>query len=268
MKKTYFLSDMHLGIPAAYPSRVREQMLVRWLEEIAPDAGTIYFVGDLFDFWHEYRTVVPRGYTRFLGQLARMRDQGIDIQVFTGNHDLWVADYFQTEFDIPVHKKPIQVRIGAHDFFIGHGDGLGPADTGYKLMKKVFTHPLCQWAFRWLHPDVGMRVALGASRSSRKHLHEREFRWNGAQDEWLVQYCLRKLSQGVTSDFFIFGHRHIAADWLLPNQRSRYINLGDWMHHFTWAEYDGSALTYHFLEPNDKKLISNHLDESERVVRV
>jgi UDP-2,3-diacylglucosamine hydrolase len=257
MKKTYFLSDMHLGIQGAHTSREREQKLVDWLEKLSPEAETIYFVGDLFDFWHEYKTVVPKGYVRFLGQLARMRDAGIKIEVFTGNHDLWLRDYFQTEFDIPVHTKPIQRRIGAHDFFIGHGDGLGPADVGYKLMKKVFTNPLCQWAFRWLHPDIGMQLAGGASKKSRAALKPREFVWNGEENEWLAQYCYRKISQGIEPDFFIFGHRHLAVDWQLKGTRARYINLGDWMYYYSWVEYDGTELKYQFLNSEHQKLITN-----------
>ncbi len=267
MNKTIFFSDVHLGIDAAYPSRVREQMLVNWLQTHCSDASALYIVGDLFDFWHEYRMVVPKGFTRLLGQLAHMRDQGIDIHFFTGNHDLWVKDYFQEELGLIVHTKPIQVSIGRHDFFIGHGDGLGPADRGYKLMKKVFTNPICQWAFRWLHPDLGIRLALACSRRSRGSLPEREFRWNGEKNEWLALYCQRKISQGITPDFFVFGHRHLAVDWQLNETESRYINLGDWMYHFTWVEYDGQQLSYHFLEDNAKHLISNHLPSGGRVVR-
>lgn len=251
MKKTYFLSDLHLGISGADTTRVREQKLVQWLEQIAPSAERIYLVGDLFDFWHEYRTVVPKGYVRFLGTLARLRDQGIDIQVFTGNHDLWMSDYFQEELGIQVHFKPIQIRLGNHDFFIGHGDGLGPADVGYKLMKKVFTNPLCQWAFRWLHPDLGMRLALRSSKASRAALKPHEFQWNGEEKEWLVQYCYRKIRQGIVPDFFIFGHRHIAVDYQLRGAKSRYINLGDWMYYYSWVEYDGKEVSYHFLNPAD-----------------
>jgi UDP-2,3-diacylglucosamine hydrolase len=256
MKKIYFLSDMHLGISGAHTSQVREQKLVGWLKQIAPKAEAVYFMGDLFDFWLEYKTVVPKGFVRFLGQLAAMRDAGIQIHIFAGNHDLWMRTYFQEEFDIPVYLKPIQVRLGNHDFFIGHGDGLGPADTGYKCMKKVFTNRFCQWAFRWLHPDIGMAVALGASRSSRKALKPREFVWNGEADEWLVQYCYRKIKLGIVPDFFIFGHRHIAVDWQLKDTKSRYINLGDWMHFYSWAEYDGQEVTYHFLEKG-KELFTN-----------
>jgi len=155
MKKVYFASDFHLGIDARLSSREREKQLVRWLEQIRKDAYSIYLVGDVFDFWFEYKTVVPKGYVRLLGKLAELRDEGIPIYFFTGNHDMWMFSYFEEELGIPIYREPIVREIMGKTFFIGHGDGLGPGDHGYKFIKRVFANPVCQWLFERLHPKIG-----------------------------------------------------------------------------------------------------------------
>ncbi|MGK0127871.1 MAG: UDP-2,3-diacylglucosamine hydrolase, partial [Candidatus Azotimanducaceae bacterium] len=157
-KKIYFASDQHLGAPTKEESFVREQKFVRWLDIVKQDAEAIFLLGDLFDFWHEYKTVVPKGYVRVLGKLAEIKDSGIPIYFFVGNHDLWMRDYFETELNIPVYHNTKEFIFNNKTFLIGHGDGLGPGDKGYKRMKKVFTHPFSQWLFRWLHPDIGMKL--------------------------------------------------------------------------------------------------------------
>lgn len=248
MKKTFFASDFHLGADARLSSRDRERQIVRWLDAIAPEADAIYLVGDLFEFWFEYKTVVPKGFNRFLGKLAELRDSGLPIQVFTGNHDLWMFGYFEEELGIPVHRKPLQIELQGKQFFIGHGDGLGPGDRGYKRMKKIFTNPANQWLFCWLHPDLGMRLAGFSSQKSREAMPEEERSWLGEAREWLVQYAHRKIDQGVEADYFIFGHRHLAVDWLLKNGRSRYVNLGDWMSFCSYAVFDGTELELRFFE--------------------
>jgi UDP-2,3-diacylglucosamine hydrolase len=248
MKKTYFASDFHLGINGHLPARERERQIVRWLDAVAPDAEAIYLVGDLFEFWFEYKTVVPKGFSRFLGKLAELRDAGMPIYVFTGNHDLWMFGYFQEEFGIPVYYKPIQLELHGKQFFIGHGDGLGPNDKGYKRMKKVFTNPLSQWLFRWFHPDLGMRLANFSSQKSRDAMPPEERSWMGENKEWLLQYCHRKIDAGVEPDYFIFGHRHLPIDWQLKNGRSRYINLGEWMYACSYAVFDGVELELRFFE--------------------
>ena len=248
MKKTFFASDFHLGADARLSSRERERQIVRWFNAIAPEADAIYLVGDLFEFWFEYKTVVPKGFNRFLGKLAELRDGGLPIQVFTGNHDLWMFGYFEEELGIPVHRKPLQIELQGKQFFIGHGDGLGPGDRGYKRMKKIFTHPANQWLFRWLHPDLGMRLAGFSSQASRDAMPEEERSWLGEEQEWLVQYANRKIDQGIAPDYFVFGHRHLAVDWLLKNGRSRYVNLGDWMSFCSYAVFDGRELELHFFE--------------------
>lgn len=250
MKKTFFASDFHLGVDARLPSRERERQVVRWLDRVAPEAERIFLVGDLFEFWFEYRRVVPKGFTRLLGKLAELRDGGLPVEVFTGNHDLWMFGYFEQELGIPVHHRPIRIEISGKTFFIGHGDGLGPDDKGYKRMKKVFSNPFCQRLFRWLHPDLGGRLAHFASGQSRAATPPEERAWLGEEREWLLQYCHRKIDQGVEPDFFVFGHRHLPIDWRLKNGHSRYINLGEWMFFNSYAVFDGTDMQVLFFENN------------------
>ena len=243
----YFASDFHLGIPSHEKSLEREKKIVRWLDHVAKDAEGIYLVGDIFDFWFDYKCVVPRGYVRLLGKLAELRDQGIPITVFTGNHDLWMFGYFEQELGIPVHKKPIVCQLYGKQLMIGHGDGLGPGDYGYKHLKKLFTNPLAQWAFRQVHPDFAMRVALYFSRRSRLAQHSMPEAWLGEENEWLFQYAQRKL-QETPLDFFVFGHRHLELDLALPGSNSRYINLGEWMHTCSYAVLDETGMRLAYWE--------------------
>ena len=256
-KKTFFASDFHLGVDARLSSTERERQVVRWLEQVAPDADAIYLVGDLFEFWFEYKSVVPKGYTRLLGALARLRDAGLPIYAFSGNHDLWMFGYFEQELGIPVYRAPIQRTIDGKQFFIGHGDGLGPSDYGYKRMKKVFSNSFCQWAFRQIHPDLGARLANKASQTSRSATPKAERNWLGDDQEWLLHYCLRKVSQGVVPDYFVFGHRHLPIDWQLPQVPSRYINLGEWMWNNSYGVFDGTDMVLHFFE-HGGNIITNH----------
>lgn len=258
MKKIFFASDFHLGAHARLRSLDRERQIVRWLDSVAPEAGAIYLVGDLFEFWFEYQTVVPKGFNRFLGKLAELRDGGLPIHIFTGNHDLWMFGYFEAELGIPVYRNPIRETLLGKQFLIGHGDGLGPNDRGYKMMKKVFTNRMNQWLFRWFHPDLGMRLAGFSSQASREAMPEEERSWLGEEREWLVQYANRKIDQGIEADFFVFGHRHLVVDWRLKNGYSRYINLGDWMSFCSYAVFDGQDLELRFFE-NQGKAVSNWL---------
>lgn len=250
MKKVYFASDFHLGADARLSSREREKQIVRWLERIRDDAAEIYLVGDLFDFWFEYRTVVPKGYLRLLGKLAELRDAGIPIYFFTGNHDMWIFRYFEEELGIPTYRRPIEREIMGKSFFIGHGDGLGPGDRGYKFIKKVFANRACQWLFERLHPNFGIRLANFWSGKSRASAKPDTGRFLGEENEWLIAYAKRKLSR-KHYDFFIFGHRHLPIDHTLNNGASRYINLGDWLHYNSYAVFDGDRLNIQFFE-NDK----------------
>jgi UDP-2,3-diacylglucosamine hydrolase len=234
-KKIYFASDQHLGAPTPEASLPREKKFVAWLDTIKEDAGTVFLLGDLFDFWFEYKTVVPKGFVRVLGKLAELKDAGIDIYFFVGNHDLWMRDYFQKELNIPVFHKPQEFDINGKIFLIGHGDGLGPSDHGYKRMKKVFTFPFFKWVFRWLHPDIGVRLGHYFSVKNKLISGDEDARFLGKENEWLAQYCRRKLTE-KHYDFFVFGHRHLPLEIEL-NNNSTYINLGDWIQYFTYGEF-------------------------------
>ena len=239
-KKIYFASDNHLGAPTAEESAPREREFVTWLDHIKADAGALFLLGDLFDFWFEYKTVVPKGFVRVLGKLAELADAGIHIHFFVGNHDLWMLDYLEKEIGIKVYHKPLDFTFNNQRFFIGHGDGLGPGDKGFKRMKKVFTHPFFQWCFRWLHPDIGMRIGQYLSVKNKLISGEEDVVFLGEKEEWLVQYAQRKY-QEKARDYFVFGHRHIPLD-LPVEANTRYINLGDWITHYTYAVFDGETL--------------------------
>jgi UDP-2,3-diacylglucosamine hydrolase len=240
-KKIYFASDNHLGAPGPGASRPREKRFVQWLDSIKSDAGAIFLLGDLFDFWFEYKTVVPKYFTRTLGKLAELSDAGIPIYYFVGNHDLWMNGYFEEELQITVFHKPQQFCFNDTTFFIGHGDGLGPHDKGYKRMKKVFTNPVAKWFFRWLHPDLGVQLAQYLSVKNKLISGEADIQFLGEDKEWLVHYSKRKLEK-QHYDYFVFGHRHLPLEIPL-NEKSTYINLGDWITYFTYAVFDGSTLS-------------------------
>ncbi len=240
-KKIYFASDNHLGAPNQEQSRPREMKFVSWLDHVKKDAAAIFLVGDLFDFWMEYKTVVPKGFTRTLGKLAEITDSGIPVYYFVGNHDLWMNGYFEEELNIPVFHKPQQLQINSASFFIGHGDGLGPGDKGYKRMKKVFTNPLAKWLYRWLHPDWGVRLAQYFSVKNRLISGDEDINFLGEDKEWLVQYAKRKL-ESQHYDYFVFGHRHLPLEIALQDN-SKYVNLGDWISYYTYAVFDGTELS-------------------------
>ena len=237
--KIYFTSDQNFGAPTAKASFPREQKFVRWLDEIKNDADILFLLGDLFDFWFEYKTVVPKGFVRVLGKLAELRDSGIIIHFFTGNHDLWMHDYFEKELNIPVYHKPHEFTFNNKTFLIGHGDGLGPGDKGYKRMKKVFTNPFSKWLFRWLHPDLGVKLAQYISVKNKLISGYADVNFLGEENEWLVLYSKRKL-ESKHYDYFVFGHRHLPMQ-IKVGENSTYINLGDWIGYFTYGVFDGET---------------------------
>lgn len=240
-KKIYFASDNHLGAPTRADSLPREKTFVKWLDDIKHDAAAIYLLGDLFDFWFEYKHVVPKGFTRTLGKLAEITDSGVPIYYFVGNHDLWMNDYFEEELNIPVYHEPQEFNFGNKTFYIGHGDGLGPGDKGYKRMKKVFTNPFSKWLFKWLHPDLGVKLAQYLSVKNKLISGDEDIRFLGEDNEWLIQYCKKKLAE-KHRDYFVFGHRHLPLEIDLQSD-SKYINLGDWISYFTYGIYDGESFS-------------------------
>ena len=240
-KRIYFLSDFHLGVPDHASSLTREKKIVAFLERIRHDAAMILIVGDLFDFWFEYRTVVPKGFVRILGKMAELSDAGIPIHFFVGNHDMWMSGYFEKEMNIPVFHEPKEYMFNGKKFLVGHGDGLGPGDKGYKFLKKIFRNPVCQFLFGLIPPYFGISLASYSSRSSRSVTGGSDEKFLGEDKEWLVQYARKKLTE-KDIDFFIFGHRHLPIDFKL-NEKSRYINLGDWLRYNSYAEFDGETVS-------------------------
>ncbi len=237
-KKIYFASDQHFGLPNATESKIRETKFVHWLDEIKQDCQVLFLMGDLFDFWHEWKYVVPKGFVRVLGKIAELRDSGIEIYFFVGNHDLWMRDYFESELNIPVFFEKQIVQVNHKKLLLAHGDGLGPGDRGYKRMKKVFTNPLCQWLFRWLHPDIAMAIAIYLSTKNKLISGEEDKEFLGEDKEFLIRYSNKKLDSEYF-DFFVFGHRHLPMIFDLKNKISKYINLGDWISYYTYGVFNG-----------------------------
>ena len=238
-KNIYFASDQHFGAPNHKDSFIREQKFISWLNVIKNDAKTLFLLGDLFDFWFEYKKAVPKGFVRTLGKLAELKDSGIDIYFFVGNHDMWMNNYFETELNIPVFYDSKEFVFNNKKFLIGHGDGKGPGDKGYKRMKKIFTNSLSKWLFKWVHPDIGITIAEYFSQKNKLISGKEDVKFLGEENEWLVQYCKRKLQKN-SYDYFVFGHRHLPME--INIEDAKYINLGDWITYYTYAVYDGNEL--------------------------
>ncbi|MBI4946218.1 MAG: UDP-2,3-diacylglucosamine diphosphatase [Bacteroidetes bacterium] len=258
----YFLSDFHLGAPDYARSLVREKKVVAFLDSIKKDASEIYLMGDVFDFWFEYGKAVPKGYVRLLGKLAELSDAGIKLHYFTGNHDMWVFDYLPQELNLKIYRNPITREINGKKFYLAHGDGLGPGDFGYKFIKAVFASKVCQWLFARIHPNLGIGIAQFWSGKSRKLTEELHFH---GEKEWLVIHS-REILKKEYFDYFIFGHRHLPIDMNLTSHgafppsgqpkvasvaqgkgASRYINLGEWISHFSYAVFDGKELSLKYF---------------------
>lgn len=237
-KRVYFASDQHFGAPNPVESKIREEKFIRWLDSIKSDAQVLFLMGDLFDFWHEWKYVVPKGFVRVLGKIAELKDSGIEVYFFVGNHDLWMKDYFEQEFGISVFFEKQYFEISDKKFLLAHGDGLGPGDKGYKRMKKLFTHPLAQWAFRWLHPDIAMRIATQMSQKNKMISGVEDMQFLGEDKEFLILYSKEKLKTEKI-DYFIYGHRHLPMilDLKSGENSAKYINLGDWISYFTYGEF-------------------------------
>jgi len=243
-KKVYFVSDLHLGIPDHASSLEREKLLVAWLDTIMPNAEALFLMGDLFDFWFEYTTVVPKGFVRFLGKLAQFTDAGIPVHLFRGNHDLWAFDYLEKEVGVQLHRDAVIWKLQGKHFYLAHGDGLGPGDLQYKILKKIFEFRPNQLLFRWLHPDLGARLGNYFSRKSRlsklAYAHQPEVSFN-KEKEMLFQYAQQKAALHPEVDYFVFGHRHIPLE-LAINEKSTLVILGDWISHLTYAVFDNGLM--------------------------
>lgn len=241
--KIYFASDFHLGVPDKSSSLQREKKLVRWLEFVSKDALEIHLLGDLFDFWFEFKKVVPRGFVRVLGKIAELSDRGIIIKLYTGNHDMWIFDYLPEELGVELIREPIVREFGNKRFFLGHGDGLGPGDHSYKFIKKVFSFTFFQWVFARFHPNFSVGIAnyfSSRSKKSNKKNAKEPNHFLGVEREMLIQFCSDKIKQ-EHFDYFIFGHRHLLIDHPI-NEKCQYINLGDWYTKCHYAEFNGETV--------------------------
>jgi UDP-2,3-diacylglucosamine hydrolase len=246
-RKKYFISDIHLGLYPPEKSAVREKILVAWLDSIKMDADELFLLGDIFDFWHEYRHVVPRGFVRFLGKLAELSDLGIKLHLFTGNHDIWVYDYLPSEMGVIIYRDNKTFTFDGKKFLLGHGDGLGPGDHGYKLMKWGFTNKVLQWLFARIHPNASIAFGKNWSKSSRYAKGIIAEPYKGDERELQIVFA-RTVIQKEPMDYFIFGHRHVPFDVRI-GPHTRVINLGDWINNYTYAVWDGTELQLHSIVP-------------------
>jgi UDP-2,3-diacylglucosamine hydrolase len=238
--KVYFASDLHLGTPSRTGSLEREKHFVRWLEHIRHDAIELYLLGDVFDFWFEYNRAVPKGFVRILGKLAELHDEGVIIHYFAGNHDLWLGDYFTEQFGADIYFEPVVRKYFGRTYYLAHGDGLGPGDHGYKFMKRIFRNPVAQWLFHRLHPNFGIGLADWMSRLSRKKTGDKDAIDHG-ENEYLLIFSREQLAAQPEIDYFVFGHRHLPRKIEIENEKY-YINLGDWISHFSYLEADDSGV--------------------------
>lgn len=246
---TYFISDLHLG--ASYlDTRQSEQKVIDWLNSIKSSAKRLIFLGDILDYWYEYRHVVPRGYIRFFGKLAELSDSGIEIHWFTGNHDIWIFDYLPAELGITLHRTNEVLDIDGHSFFLSHGDEVGERKWSFRFIQWLFRNKVAQWCYSWIHPDLTMILAHKWSSSSRKKNNQKgEKHFRGEKHEPLVRFA-KEYIKNNNVEYLIFGHRHILLDLMLT-RNNRMVILGDWIKHFSYASFDGENLWIDLFEPED-----------------
>lgn len=248
IRKVYFISDSHFGVPDRAQSRIREQLFIKWLDEVKSDALEIYIMGDLFEFWFEYKTVVQKGYVRLFGKLAEITDAGIPVYFFRGNHDVWAFDYLKEELGLQIYPDMLVKKIFGKTFYLGHGDGLGKGDNGYKFLKKVFRNRFNQWLFRWLHPDIGTALGLYWSNKSRvANLNTGIDEVNQLGLDRITGHCKQVLQSQPEIDYFVFGHvhQHKVIDL---NGKAKYFSIGDWIQHFSYLEFDGQILQHKYYK--------------------
>lgn len=242
MKHTYFISDAHLGSWALTHKRQQERRLVRFLDEIKDKADAVYMLGDMFDFWYEYKYVVPKGYTRFLGKVSELTDSGVEVHYFTGNHDIWSYGYLERECGVKIHREPCTVEIDGRVLYLAHGDGLGDPDFSFRFLRAIFHSKVCQFLFSLLPTRWSMRMGLAwAKHSMKEHRLDGVTPYAGEENEHLVKYARQYLADHPEVSCFIFGHRHIELD-LAVSDDARLLILGDWIDKFTYAVSDSSGI--------------------------
>ena len=255
MKNIYFLSDAHLGSWAIEHRRMQERRLVRFLDSIKEKAAAVYLLGDMFDFWYEYKYVVPKGFTRFLGKISELTDMGVEVHYFTGNHDIWAYDYLAEECGVILHKQPQTIELYGKIFYLAHGDGLGDPNKSFKVIRSIFHNKTCQWLFSGLHPRWGMWFCLTWAKHSRlKHgMGGDPPDYMGDDKEHLILYTKKYIQYHSNVDYFIYGHRHIEVDKQLT-KKARVIILGDWISQFSYVVYDGEHLLMQEYIEGESKL--------------
>ena len=255
MKSIYFLSDAHLGSWAIEHRRMQERRLVRFLDSIKEKAAAVYLLGDMFDFWYEYKYVVPKGFTRFLGKISELTDMGVEVHYFTGNHDIWAYDYLAEECGVILHKQPQTIELYGKIFYLAHGDGLGDPNKSFKVIRSIFHNKTCQWLFSGLHPSWGMWFGLTWAKHSRmKHgMGGDPPDYMGDDKEHLILYTKKYIQYHSNVDYFIYGHRHIEVDKQLT-KKARVIILGDWISQFSYVVYDGEHLLMQEYIEGESKL--------------
>jgi len=231
----YIVSDFHLGSPNEKQSRQRELRILRWLDEIEKDATHLILLGDIFDFWFEYHDVVPKGYYKLLSKFSQLRDLNIEIFYFTGNHDMWVRDYFVKEMKFSLFREQHAFVINGKKCLIGHGDGLGPKDVGYKFIKALFAFRPNIKLFGALHPRLAFGLARFFSQKSRAMTSKEEETYMGDNKEQLVNY-IRSILSEEQIDYFIYAHRHLPLE-IKMNDKAIYFNSGDWLVHDSYLRF-------------------------------
>jgi UDP-2,3-diacylglucosamine hydrolase len=240
-KKTFFASDAHFGLTLKEDPIESEKRFVRWLDLIKPEAEALYLLGDMFDYWFEYKSVVPKGYTRFLGKIAEFTDSGIPVYMFIGNHDIWMFDYLPKEIGVTIIREPVEIEIHHKKFYIAHGDGIGDPSRSFRFLRTFFRNKFCQKLYKFIHPGITVPFGYAWSRHNRaKKLDDETANYMGEEKEYLVQFA-KKYGKEHPVDYFIFGHRHIMLDLLIPNNQ-RVIILGDWIDLFSYAVFDGNQI--------------------------
>lgn len=234
MSIVYFISDAHLGLNDQVTEKIKENQIIAFLKSIQKRADMLFILGDLFDAWIEYRTVMPKGFHRTLAALHNLHDNGTEIHFLVGNHDCWTRDYFSSEIGMIIHHQPFDIIIDGKKIFLHHGDGLCPNDKGYRILKKIVRNPFAIWLFSWLHPDIGLKIARSSSQKSRYHSEKKHY----GEEDGMLKYATSKINNGY--DYVIMGHRHLPAQTIIQN--GIYINLGDWITHRSYAKMENGEL--------------------------